>query len=152
VESEARLPAGAFLGLTFDHGRPHLVRAVLEGVAFSLREQLDLLRGLGVQPTHAVVAGGGGRSPLWRQILADCLALPLRPLAVAEQSASGAALLAAAALGAFPNLDQAAAAAVRYGPDTEPAPAKVERYDELYARYLELRARLAGPLQRLARG
>src|SRR5262249_24823490 len=85
---------GAFAGLTLRHGRGALVRAVLEGVAYGLRDSLELLRELGVRPEVGRVSGGGARSELWRRIVASVLDLPLERTAAEEGSAFGAALLA----------------------------------------------------------
>src|SRR5947199_4557579 len=83
----------AFAGLTSRHDRGALVRAVLEGVAYGLRDSLELLRELGVEPHAGHVSGGGARSELWLQILASVLNLPIQRTAVDEGSAYGAALL-----------------------------------------------------------
>ena len=85
---------GAFVGLSLRHDRGALVRAVLEGVAYGLRDSLELLRALGVEPEVGRVSGGGARSALWREIVASVLGLPLETVAVEEGSAYGAALLA----------------------------------------------------------
>ena len=90
---------GAFVGLSLRHDRGALVRAVLEGVAYGLRDSLELLRELGVEPDVGRVSGGGARSPLWRQIVASVLDLPLETTAAEEGSAYGAALLAGCASG-----------------------------------------------------
>src|SRR5204862_159468 len=88
---------GAFAGLSLTHDRGALVRAVLEGVAYGLRDSLELLRGLGVRPASARVSGGGARSDLWLRIVASALGIPLERTAVAEGAAYGAAPLAAVA-------------------------------------------------------
>ncbi len=137
--------SGAFVGFRLDHHRPHMARAVLEGIAFSLRHALEPLRGAGVDTTPAgvlrtpaILAGGLAQSTLMRQILAAVLETPLRPLASAEQSALGAALLAAAHAGFFSSLDEACARAVHYEPLIEPDAEQVPLYRELYVHYREL--------------
>src|SRR5213079_1826121 len=92
---------GAFVGLELRHDRGALVRAVLEGVAFGLRDSLELLRTLGVQPHVGRVSGGGARSELWLRIAASVLQLPLERVAVDEGAAYGAALLAGIRSGVF---------------------------------------------------
>src|SRR5439155_11974647 len=92
---------GAFVGLSLRHDRGALVRAVLEGVAYGLRDSLELLHAVGVQPDVGGVSGGGARSALWRQIVASVLDLPLETVAVEEGAAYGAALLAGCRDGTF---------------------------------------------------
>ena len=100
---------GAFAGLQLRHDRGALVRAVLEGVAFGLRDSLDLLRALGVEVTRARVSGGGARSRLWLEICAAVLGLPLERTVVEEGSAFGAALLGGVAGGLFADVHEAVA-------------------------------------------
>lgn len=121
---------GLFLGLTAEHGRGHLTRAVMEGVTLALFDAYDVVAGLGATPTRIVLAGGGSQSPLWRQVVADVFGLAVRPLATVEQSALGAALLAAAALG---RLDPAVAARAwaTYGDPVAPDAAAHARYRDL---------------------
>lgn len=92
---------GAFVGLTVRHRRGHMTRAVLEGVALGLRDSLDLIRFAGVEPRTAKITGGGARSAVWRQIIADVLNIPLTTTSAAQGGAFGAALLAGAGTGVF---------------------------------------------------
>jgi xylulokinase len=92
---------GLFLGLTADHGRPELIRAVMEGVALACVDAFGALAEAGVQPDRVVMAGGGARSGLWRQIVANVFNLPVLAVAAEEQAAVGAALLAGSGLGLF---------------------------------------------------
>ena len=93
---------GAFVGLTIHHRRPHLTRAVLEGVAFGLRDSLELTRSVGAPVSGPIRAtGGGSRSRLWRRILADVLEAPVATTSTSEGAAQGAAMLAAVGLGWF---------------------------------------------------
>ncbi|HET8523842.1 MAG TPA: xylulokinase, partial [Thermomicrobiales bacterium] len=89
---------GVFLGLTASHGRGHLVRAVMEGVAFALYDAYRALNLDGAVANRAILAGGGARSHLWRQIFSDMFGIPITPLDTADQSAFGAAILAASAV------------------------------------------------------
>ena len=98
MDSQAR---GTFVGLTIRHGRAELVRAVLEGVVYSLYEMYLLLVENGLQPERVLLAGGGARSRFWMQLVADIFGLPVEKVAVEEQSAYGAALLAGAGIGLF---------------------------------------------------
>jgi xylulokinase len=129
---------GAFTGLALHHERGALVRAVLEGVAFGLRDSLELLAELGVEPTAARVSGGGARSELWLRIVASVLGLPLERTAVEEGAAFGAALLGGVAAGEFASAEEAVAACVRVRDVVEPDPAWVVAYEDAYARYREL--------------
>ena len=127
--------SGAWLGLRLDHGRAHLARAVLEGVVFGLRQALDPLRETAARPRHILLAGGMARAPLAPRVVADVLGQPVQGLRTAEQSALGAALLAAVGVGLFPNLPAACAAAVGYEAPVLPDPARTDLYDRLYAHY-----------------
>ncbi len=129
---------GAFVGLELRHDRGALVRAVLEGVAFGLRDCLDLLRALGVDAATARVSGGGARSRLWLRIVASVLDLPLEVTASEEGSALGAALLGGVAGGVFPDVPAAVERCVRVTEVVEPDPAWRDAYAGLHARYREL--------------
>ena len=133
----------AFVGLTVGHARPHLTRAVLEGVAYGLRDGLDLMRAAGM-PTPAQVraSGGGLASPLWRQILADVLDVELVGPATTEGAAYGAALLAMPAAGLAPSVHEAVATCVSVAPLAEPGPDALA-YVERHALYRELYPALA---------
>jgi len=129
---------GTFVGLTLRHDRGALVRAVLEGVAFGLRDSLELLRAVGVQATSARVSGGGARSELWLRIVASTLGLPLERTAVEEGAAYGAALLGGVASGAFASVGAAIDACVRVRARIEPVAEWREAYENGYRRYREL--------------
>ena len=144
------LARGAFVGLTVHHERAHLVRAVLEGVAFGLRDALELMRAAGLAaPDQVRVTGGGSRSPLWRQILADVLDAPVATTSTAEGAAQGAAMLAAVGSGWFDDVPSACRAFVELGDALVPSSA-VATYAGAYERYGELYPALAPTMQRLA--
>jgi xylulokinase len=126
---------GAFVGLTLRHDRGALVRAVLEGVAFGLRDSLELLRELGVDATVGRISGGGARSRLWTRIVATVLGIPLERTAVEEGAAYGAALLAGVRAGVFADVHEAVAQAVHVRETVEPEPRWQEAYEHGYARY-----------------
>ena len=128
----------AFAGLELRHDRGALVRAVLEGVAYGLRDSLELLRDLGVRPETARVSGGGARSALWLRIVASVLGLPLERVAVEEGSAYGAALLAGIKAGVFADAGDAVERCVRVRETVEPDAAWREEYDAGYARFRQL--------------
>jgi xylulokinase len=115
-----------------------LVRAVLEGVAFGLRDSLDLVRGLGVEVSSARASGGGARSELWLRICASVLGVPIERTVVEEGSAFGAALLAGVASGIYANVHEAVAAAVHTRDVVEPEPTWSDAYAELHLRYSAL--------------
>ena len=123
---------GMFLGLTAGHGRDQMVRAVMEGVGLACFDAYSVLAELGARPEQIIMAGGGARSELWRQIVADIFDLPVQPLLVNEQSAVGACLLAGGGIGAFYPFEVAQSWAV-YGPVVEPQPNHTTRYRQLLA-------------------
>jgi xylulokinase len=129
---------GAFVGLSLRHDRGALVRAVLEGVAYGLRDSLELLRLLGVEPESARALGGGARSELWLRIVASVLGIPLERVAVEEGAAYGAALLGGVAGGVFADVHEAVAACVRVRDRIDPEPGWRGAYAEGYARFREL--------------
>ncbi len=132
------LARGAFVGLTVRHTQAHMTRAVLEGVAFGLRDSFELMKSVGLAAiTQVRASGGGARSPLWRQILADVLGVELVTVNTTEGAAYGAALLAATGAGFFPDVPAACAAVITVTGRTEPSPAS-RFYDEMYPLYRAL--------------
>ena len=129
---------GAFTGLSLRHDRGALARGVLEGVAYGLRDSLELLRELGVDAEVGRVSGGGARSGLWLRIVASVLGLPLERTEAEEGAAYGAALLGGVAAGVFADAHEAVSACVRVRERVDPDPAWQARYDDGYARYREL--------------
>src|SRR4051794_9313346 len=128
----------AFAGLTLRHDRGAFVRAVLEGVAYGLRDSLELLRELGVDPRAGHVSGGGARSALWLRIIASVLGLPLQRAATDEGSAYGAALLGGVAAGVFRDVHEAVATCVRTLDPVEPDPQWSAAYEAGYGRFRQL--------------
>ena len=127
---------GAFIGLTLRHDRNAMARAVLEGVAYSLRDCLEIVRDLNLPLRHTLLSGGGARSALWRQILADVLEMPLYLTETSEQAAMGSVLCAQVAAGEYADLNEACEAVVKYNPTpTEPNPANFSVYRENYVLY-----------------
>jgi xylulokinase len=122
---------GMFLGLTLQHGRPELARAVMEGVTLACYEAYLALVETSTPPLELILAGGGARSSLWRQMAADAFGLPVRRLRSDEQSAIGAALLAGAGIGLFQPGERAQAWA-SYDPPLEPDLMRHARYQELF--------------------
>jgi xylulokinase len=137
------LARGAFVGLTVRHDLRHLTRAVLEGVAFGLRDGLDLMVAAGMPaPAQARASGGGTRSRLWRQILADVLEAEIATVGTEEGAAYGAALLAAVGAGWFASVEDATGEVVTAQPSEQPSE-DVHVYRERHAAYRELYPALA---------
>jgi xylulokinase len=134
---------GAFVGLTAQHGRPHMTRSVLEGVAFGLRDSLELMRSVGVGEVDEIRATGGGiKSRVWRQILADVLEASLVSTTTSEGAAHGAAILAAVGAGWFPSVEDACRHVVALGDRVDPSPPG-DVYRARYAQYRSLYPALA---------
>jgi xylulokinase len=129
----------AFAGLSLQHTRAHMVRAVMEGVVFALKQGLDLMLALGVPLERLVVSGGGTRHALWLQLQADIFGHPVYPSQAAEATGRGAALLAGIGAGIFKDAQEAVARTVQPGQaPTLPRPEAVERYAEAYQRFCAL--------------
>jgi xylulokinase len=129
---------GAFVGLSLRHDRGALVRSIFEGVAYGLRDSLELLRGLGCTIDAGRVSGGGGRSLLWVKILASVLGVPLQRTAVEEGAAFGAALLAGVASGVFRDVHEAVDACVHVRDEVEPDAEWEHIYADGYERFRAL--------------
>ena len=133
------LARGAWIGLTNRHTRGHLTRAVLEGVAFGLKDIFALMLEVGMRDVHQVrVSGGGAKSMLWRQILADVLDSEPVTVNTTEGAAYGAALLAGVAAGVWSDVDTACAQTIRVSERISPDLANVSRYAEMYRQYQSL--------------
>jgi xylulokinase len=144
------LARGAWVGLTARHGREHLTRAVLEGVAFGLRDSFTLIKSAGLGEINQVrVSGGGARSPLWRQILADVLGAELVTVNTTEGAAYGAALLAGVGAGAWSGVDEACGATIRVS-DHTPDTSAGRTYDAIYPTYQALYPALRPTFQAVA--
>lgn len=142
---------GAFVGLTVRHGRGHMTRAVMEGVAFSMRDGLEVMRGLGTPDDDMRAVGGGARSALWMALQADVYGRTVRRTEADEGPAYGAALLAGVAAGAFADVDDAATRVKLRSELTEPDAARAARYEEAYAVYRSLYAALRDQMHELGR-
>ncbi|MDR0423924.1 MAG: xylulokinase [Clostridiales Family XIII bacterium] len=141
---------GVFFGLSAMHGRAHLIRSVLEGVAFSQRECVDVFREMGVPVSDMTATGGGGRSRLWRQMLADLYECPVNTLTADEGGALGVALLAGVGTGIFSSVEEACAAVVKKSAPLMPDEKAGERYKPYFSLYKELYLRLKDTYKTLA--
>jgi xylulokinase len=129
---------GGWIGLTASHDRRHLIRSVLEGVAFSLKDCFSIIREQGLQLEQMRATGGGAKSPLWRQIIADVLGVELVTTNATEGPAFGAALLAGVACGVYPSVQKACEQTVRIVERTEPRPQTASPYAQAYETYKAL--------------
>ncbi len=135
LDAQAR---GMWFGLTAAHTRGHLIRAILEGVAFSLRDSLEIFKELSIPVQQIRSSGGGSRSFLWRQIQADIYGFDVATLRESEGSAFGAALLAGVGAGIYRSLEEAAREAIQVRECLAPDPANMKIYDQLYPLYRQL--------------
>jgi xylulokinase len=128
---------GCYYGVTLRHGRAHMVRAVLEGVAYGLRDFIELMRELQLPVEQVRGSGGGIRSTLWQQVIADVLDTELVTVKVTEGAAYGAALLAGVGVGIWRDVHTACSSSVRVIDRVQPGP-DVERYDDYYSLYRQI--------------
>jgi xylulokinase len=126
---------GALVGLTASHTRAHVIRAILEGVAFSLRDTFTLFDEMEVAVTQVRLGGGGARSALWRQIQADAYAHEVEIVEAEEGAAYGAGLLAGVGAGFWKSVDEACAAVIRVAKTVSPQPEAVRIMNTSYAAY-----------------
>jgi xylulokinase len=140
---------GVFFGLTLTHTKAHLTRAVVEGVTFGLRDSLDLMRGLGVHVKEIRASGGGARSAVWLQIMADVFGAPLSTVTATEGAAYGAALLGGVAATVFPSVEEASRRTVHVSSAT--APVDPDAYAGTYRMYRSLYPALLRSFDELAR-
>jgi len=142
---------GVFMGLTLRHDKRHIIRSILEGVVYSLRDSLEIFRAIGVPIGQVRASGGGARSPMWRQILADVFGTELVTINMTEGAPYGAALLAGVGTGVYGSVPEACATAIRVESRLEPIPANQLLYDEYYAVYRSLYPALKPAYDALAR-
>ena len=149
ADSNAR---GVFAGMHTGHQRAHLVRAVMEGVVFALRDSLELMRRLRVDAAEAVAVGGGARSAFWRQMQADVLGVPVVTMSPSVGAPYGAAVLAAVGSGAFVSVEEACRTWLRPSDRKEPDPRSADAYAEAYEHYRRLYPLLKREFAERARG
>lgn len=127
-----------FFGMSMDTTREDMTQAVLEGVAFALRDSLEVAKGLGIRIERTKICGGGAKSPLWKRIIANILNLKVDVIEQEEGPALGAAILAAVGCGEYPSVEEAAQAIVRVVDTIEPEPELVQKYEEKYQQFRKL--------------
>ena len=147
LDSNAR---GAFIGLSAIHGRRDLLRAVMEGVIYSQRQNLDVLRGMHVVPETMLACGGGAKSPFWRQMMADVFGMPVATAQSTEGPALGAAILAGTAAGLYASVPEACERMIREDEPLLPDAACGAQYEPFYRLYESLYPRLAESYAALA--
>lgn len=129
---------GTFIGMTMDTSRADMTQAVLEGVAFALRDSLEVAKSLGINIERTKICGGGAKSPLWRRIIANVLNLKVDILESEEGPAMGGAMLAAVACGEYASVEEIAEKLVKVVDTVEPDPAIAAKYEARYAQFKEI--------------
>lgn len=129
---------GTFIGMTMDTTRADMTQAVLEGVAFALRDSLEVAKSLGIRLERTKICGGGAKSPLWKKMIANILNLKVDVIESEEGPALGGAMLAAVACGEYKDVEEIAAKVVKVVDTVEPDPELVAKYDARYARFKEI--------------
>lgn len=128
----------AFIGMTMDTTREEMTQAVLEGVAYGLRDSLEVARTLGIRPERTRICGGGAKSRLWRRIVANILDLKVDTVECEEGPGYGAAILAAVGCGVFETVDAAVQRIVKVKETIEPEPELAAKYEQNYQRFRKL--------------
>lgn len=145
------LARAGFVGLTIRHNRAHMTRAVLEGVAYGMRDVMELIRQTGlVQIQQVRFSGGGARSPLWHQILSDVLNTEFFTVNTTEGAAYGAALLAGTGIGIWQSIQEACQATIHVTSQIAPNAGAVERYSSAFQIYRELYPTLKPTFDKIA--
>ena len=134
----------AFIGMSMDTTREDMTLAVLEGVAFGLRDSLEVARSIGVAPKRTKICGGGAKSPLWRKIIANVMNMNVDIIESEEGPGYGAAILAAVGCGVFPSVEEAAKRLVKVVATEEPEAELVEKYEERYQKFKKFYPALKG--------
>jgi xylulokinase len=129
---------GVFFGLSAMHERGHLIRAVMEGVAYAMKECVDVFADMQVPIKEMMACGGGGRSPLWRQMLSDLYACPVSTIQADEGPALGAAILAGVGTGVYPSVEEACDRIVKIDTTLSPIPENAKAYEGYFKLYKKL--------------
>ena len=140
---------GSFVGLSLRHTKAHMTRAVLEGVSYGLNDSLELMRAMGISPENIVLSGGGVKSPLWRQMLADVFNTRCTMVNATEGAAYGAALLAGVGSGVYPTVEEACDRTIRTTDQVEPGE-NVPYYADFLPRYRNLYPALRFEFEQMA--
>jgi len=135
---------GAFIGLSFRHTKGHLVRAIVEGVTFALRDSLEIMKSLGAKMEQVRLIAGGAKSPFWRQLVADIFGLQIAIPANTEGPAMGAAILAGVGTGVFGDFFETTERILPIASRVDPDPKRHEQYNEIYSHFVGLYPALKG--------
>lgn len=139
-----------FIGMTMDTTREEMTQAVLEGVAFGLRDSLEVARNLGISIERTKICGGGAKSPLWKQIIANVMNLKVDVIESEEGPGYGGAILAAVGCGEYASVEEAADKLVKVVDTVEPTPELVQKYEERYRKFKKIYPAVKGLFQELA--
>ena len=129
---------GMFIGMTMDTTRADMLQAVLEGVAFAIRDSFEVARSLGVDIPRSNICGGGSKSPLWKTVMANVLGIPLDIVATEQGPGYGGAILAMVSTGQFPSVQAACDSLVSVADTVEPDPALTALYAERYRQFQKI--------------
>ena len=129
---------GTFIGMTMDTTRADMTQAVLEGVAFAIRDSFEVAKSLGIKIERTKICGGGAKSPLWKKIIANVLGIKVDVIESEEGPGYGGAMLAAVACGEFTSVEEAAEKLVKVIDTIEPDPELVEKYNDRYAKFAKI--------------
>ena len=129
---------GTFIGLTMDTTRADMTQAVLEGVAFAIRDSFEVAKALGIQIERTKICGGGAKSPLWKKMIANILNIKVDVIEAEEGPALGGAMLAAVANGEYASVEEAAERIVRVVDTIEPEPELAAKYEEKYGKFAKI--------------
>ncbi len=141
---------GVFFGLSNIHTKAHLLRAVMEGIAFSLRDCIEIIRSVGITPEKMLLCGGGAKSPLWQQMLADLYGLPTAIIPDSEGPALGVAILAGVASGVYASVPEGCDALIHSQSVGKPMEKNAKAYAPFYKLYTELYPALKGEYSKLS--
>lgn len=129
---------GTFIGMTMDTTRADMTQAVLEGVAFALRDSFEVAKSLGIKIERTKICGGGAKSPLWKKMIANILGIKVDVIESEEGPSMGGAMLAAVACGEYPDVVTAAERIVKIVDTIEPEPELVEKYNARYEQFRQI--------------
>lgn len=129
---------GAFIGLSAIHTRWNMLRAVMEGVTYSLRDCVEVFREMGINVSDMMACGGGGKSKLWRSMLADTYNCEVKTVESEEGPALGVAILALVGAGVYASVPEACKQVVREGSSQKPNGDNIPKYEDVYKKYVSL--------------